>query len=73
MTLCVGQPVALSCCRTSNILRAFYAAVKCFCAAPIPKKKPASWRVFLLRFLLFIYYTVSPVTGSLRISPVVFS
>ncbi len=62
MTLCVGQPAALGCCRTSNILRAFYAAVKCFCfdksfcfdfAARL-KKKPAIWRVSLNAFY-FVY------------------
>lgn len=57
MTLCVAQLPLLSCCCTSNILCAFYAAVKGFCAAPIPKKKTRHWRVSLNAFYysIFIY------------------
>ena len=55
MTLCVGQLPLLSCCRTSNILRAFYEAVKCFCAAPMPKKNPPFGGFLLLRFLYFYF------------------
>jgi hypothetical protein len=40
MTLCVGQPAALGCCRTLIIVCGFYPVVKCFCAAPMSKKNP---------------------------------
>lgn len=55
MTLYVAQLPLLSCCCTKIILRAFYAAVKYFCAALISKKKPAIQRVFLVALYLFLF------------------
>ena len=61
MTLCVGQPAALGCCRTLIIVCGFYEAVKYFCAAPMSKKKPAIWRVSLnmFCFIRFLYFLTS--------------
>lgn len=57
MTLRVGQPAALGCCRTLIIVCGFYEGVKCFCASQNLKKKPADWRVSLNAFYYSIFIT----------------
>ena len=61
MTLCVAQLSLLSCCRTLIIVCGFYAAVKCFCAAPIPKKKTRHWRVSRAAlYFIFVFILSDP-------------
>ena len=62
MTLRVAQLPFLGCCRTLRIVCGFYEVVKCFCAAPMLKKKPAIWRVYRAAFcfiFVFLYWIAS--------------